>query len=368
MLNRREFFRRGVFLGGAALAAPMVNRGRFQLFARSHNEYSRRAVDLVRESVVIDMLGLVTLDWAKLEKWQREPGAFRPSDFHKIQESGITVFHPAVDLNTEDPYTAIREWMRDWNVFLDSYPKQFVRIDAADGFARAKSQGKVGIILGLQNSSHFRTVDDIDFFYGLGQRVSQLTYNSENQIGAGCGAAHDSGLTEYGMAVIEKMNRVGMAIDVSHTGDCTTLDAIKASTKPVLITHANCRALNPRHPRCKPDDIIRKMAWRGGVMGITAIRGFVCDREPTTIEQVLDHFDHVAQLAGIEHLGLGSDNDLDGRDHNPAYHNMDIGGLGHPKRVFDLTEGLIRRGYSNRNIRLILGGNFRRVLAEIWAV
>lgn len=345
----------------------MINRGRFRLFARSRTEYSRRAVDLVHESIVIDMLGLVTLDWAKLERWQREPGAFKPADFQKIQDSGITAFHPAVDLNTPDPFVAIREWMRDWNVFLDRYPKYFTRIDKVSDFETVKAQRRTGIILGVQNSSHFRTVDDVDVFYRMGQRVSQLTYNAGNLIGYGCGAAHDGGLTPYGAAVIDRMNRLGMAVDVSHTGDCTTLDAINASKSPVLITHANCRALNPRHPRCKPDDVIRKMAARGGVIGITGIRGFVCNHDPTTLDDALDHFDHVAMIAGVEHVGLGSDNDLDGRDHNGAYEHMDIKGLDHPKRVFDLTEGLIRRNYSNRDIGLILGGNFRRALSTIWA-
>ena len=366
MSSRRQFLRRGVFLGGAALAAPMINRGRFRLFAHSRAEYSRRTVDCVRDSVVIDMLGLVTLDWDKLRRWQLEPGAFKPADFHKLRESGITVFHPAVDLNTADPFAAIREWMRDWNVFLDRDPRHFGRIDTAGDFAAVKTRGKIGILLGVQNSSHFRTVEDIAFFHRLGQRVSQLTYNSENPIGDGCGVARDTGLTEYGAAVIARMNEVGMAVDVSHTGDCTTLDAINASKKPVLITHSNCRALNPRHPRCKPDNLIRKMAAKGGVMGITGIRGFVCSRDPATIDDVLDHFDHVAQIAGIEHLGLGSDNDLDGRDRTGVYHHMDIGGLDHPKRVFDLTEALIRRGYSDRHVRMVLGGNFERALAQIW--
>lgn len=367
MWNRRDFLRRGVSLSGAVLAAPMINRGRFCLSGHPRVEYSRRAFDLVRESVVIDMLGLVTLDWPKLDRWQREPGAFKAVDFRKIQESGITVFHPAVDLNTSDPYTAIRDWIRNWNVFLDSHPKQFLRIERPIDFQFLKQQGQVGIILGLQNCSHFRTLDDIDYFYVLGQRVSQLTYNSENTLGAGCGVLRDSGLTEYGATAVARMNRIGMAVDVSHSGDCTSLDAIQASTKPVLITHSNCRALNPRHPRCKPDSIIRAMAARGGVMGITTIRGFVSNHEPATIDDVIDHFDHAAKVGGIEHLGIGSDNDLDGRDRNPAYHNMDIGGLDRPQRIYNLTEGLIRRGYSDHNIRLILGGNFLRALGEIWA-
>ncbi len=367
MWNRREFLKRGVCLGGAVLAAPMINRGRCRLFAGSLAEYSTRAIDLVRESVVIDMLGLLTLDWGKLERWQREPGAFRRADFRKIQDSGISVFHPAVDLNTSQPYQAVREWMRDWNVFLDSHPKQLLRIDRAADLATAKARGKTGVILGFQNSIHFRTLADIDYFYSAGQRVSQLTYNAENPLGAGCGVANDCGLTDYGAAAIARMNEVGMAVDVSHTGDCTTLDAITVSRKPVLITHSNCRALTPRHPRCKPDQVIRAMAAGGGVMGITAIRGFVSNREPATVDRVIDHFDYVARLTSLEHVGLGSDNDLDGRGHNPAYRNMDIRELDHPRRVFDLTEGLIRRGYSNRGIRLILGENFVRALGEIWA-
>ena len=332
----------------------------------ARREYSRRAVDLVRDSVVIDMLGLLTLDWAKLDRWQREAGAFDSSAFQKLRESGITVFHPAVDLNAPRPFDAIRDWAVHWNAFIGRYPDDFLRVDGPADFARAKSDGKAGIILGLQNSDHFRTVADVAYFYGLGQRVSQLTYNSQNAIGVGCGVGHDSGLTGYGTRVVEEMNRIGMAVDISHTGDRTSLDAIRLSKKPVLITHSNCRALNP-HRRCKPDDIIRAMAARGGVMGITVIRSFVGGREPATIEDVLDHFGHVAKIAGIEHVGVGSDNDLEGRDRwGPGLH-LDIAGLEGPQRIFNLTEGLIRRGYSDRDIRLILGGNFQRALSEIWA-
>ncbi|HXZ19707.1 MAG TPA: membrane dipeptidase, partial [Candidatus Acidoferrales bacterium] len=242
--------------------------------------------------------------------------------------------------------------------------------------------GKVGIILGVQDSDHFRTVDDVDFFYGLGQRVSQLTYNSRNLIASGSTERNDSGLSDYGVSVVERMNRLGMAVDVSHCGDVTTLDACGISKRPVLITHANCRALNP-HPRCKTDEAIRKIASTGGVMGITGVRPFVTAKEPTTIENVLDHYDHVAKLAGVEHLGVGSDIGLDGYDALPesirkrlhagykaSYgfrEKDDIEGLDHPKRTYDLTEGLIRRGYSDTDIALILGGNFQRVLAQIWS-
>src|SRR5205814_1445923 len=111
---------------------------------------------------------------------------------------------------------------------------------------------------------------------------------------------------------------VGMAIDVSHCADRTTLEAIEASKKPVLVTHSNCRALVSNSARCKTDEAIRKLAARGGVMGVTMIRSFVRTGGPTTMEDVLDHIDHIARLVGVEHVGLGTDVDLDGRD-NPRW-------------------------------------------------
>jgi membrane dipeptidase len=190
-------------------------------------------------------------------------------------------------------------------------------------------------------------------------------------------------LSDFGVAVVDKMNSTGMAIDLSHCGDQTTLDALSLSTKPVLITHSVTRALNPTHPRTKSDQAIRAMAKTGGVMGIGFLRVFISDSEPTTIENALDHFDHVIKLVGIEHIAVGSDISLYGYDSLPrAYVNAskanlkpgsykfrekdDIEGLNHPLRLYDLTEGLIRRGYSNSEIKLILGDNAKRVLSAAW--
>lgn len=370
MLNRRDFSRRAALAAGAVLGAPMLNRGRFRLFAGTGAEYSNRTVELVGRSLVIDMLGLPTLDWRMLERWERTPDGFRPGDFRKLKSSGITVFNPAVDLdarNAAEAFAATQQWLLGWNALLGNHPRELLRIERVEDLGRAKSEGRIGIVLGFQNADHFRTVEDVRLFYGLGQRISQLTYNEPNRVGAGCASPRDAGLTDYGAAIVQAMNGTGMAIDVSHSSDCTTLDAIRASRKPVLITHANCRALNPRQPRCKPDEIIRQMAARGGVMGITSIRRFVRSQEPTTIEHVLDHFDHVTKLVGVEHLGVGSDGGLDGRDRPGGRYRADIGGLNHPQRIYALTDGLIRRGYSDTSIRLILGENFRRALTEIWS-
>jgi membrane dipeptidase len=162
------------------------------------------------------------------------------------------------------------------------------------------------------------------------------------------------------------MNAVGMAIDVSHSGERTSLDAIAASSKPVLITHSNCRALAGPVARCKPDELIRAAARRGGVIGLTSVRHFVKAGDPVSIEDVLDHFDHAVNVAGIEHVGLGSDLDLAGRDPASGPLRYDIAGLNRVDRVLRLTAGLVARGYTDKQIGLILSGNFRRALGEIW--
>ena len=174
-------------------------------------------------------------------------------------------------------------------------------------------------------------------------------------------------MTEYGQQVLARMNRLGMAVDISHCGDRTTLDVIEASARPVLVTHSNCRALMPHSARCKTDEAIRKLAGKGGVVGVTMERLFVGTGRSVTIENVLGHIDHIVKLVGVEHVGLGSDVDLDGRDGALALKKNDLDGLQYARKVYELTEGLIRRKYSKADIQLILGGNFQRVLGEIWA-
>lgn len=367
-----------------ALAAPMLNRGRFRRVAGSAREYSARAIGLVERSVVIDMLGVFTLDFPQQARWEKDPESFTAAQFQRFKDSGINVFHPAVGLGGVNAYETAMQWFAGWNAFIAGNDERLMRIDSAGDFGRVKGSGKVGVLLGLQNAQHFRRPDDVDLFHGLGQRVAQLTYNSRNMIGNGATERRDEGLSDFGVAIVERMNKVGMAVDVSHCGDRTTLDAFEVSKRPVLITHSNARVLANGHPRDKSDEAIRAVEKSGGVMGITGVRMFVRDREPTTIEHALDHFDHVAKLIGPEHLGVGSDIDLDGYDDMPAELNkqlragykgsygfrekIDIEGIDHPKRMYDLTEGLIRRKYTDAQIEGILGGNFRRVLSEIWKV
>jgi membrane dipeptidase len=362
VVSRRSILAAGV----CALGAPFVNRNRFALLGKTPTQYSALTIDLVQRSTVIDMLGLLTLDYRKLSSWETVPDRFQSVDYQRLKDSGTTVFHPAVGFTEGDVYKASLSDITGWNLFIASHADKFLRVDGPADFSRAKALGKIGIMIGQQNSKHFQTVEDVDRFYALGQRVSQLTYN-DNLIGGGSTDPKNVGLTVYGAQIVDRMNQVGMAVDVSHCSDRTTLDAIEASRKPVLVTHSNCRALVPGSPRCRTDEAIRKLAAKGGVLGVTMVRGFVGAGGSVTIENFLDHIDHVVKVAGVEHAGIGSDVDLDGRDRASApARRYDLDGMQYSRKIFDLTEGLVRRRYTPQNIELILGGNFRRALSTIF--
>jgi len=381
--------RRAIAALALGAAAPAVLRGRFQLFAQSAAPYSRRAIDLVQSSTVVDLLNQFQFpDYSvrppKIEQWLSNPHSFSATDAARYRDSGITVFCLG---SGEDSYEAAVRFMAEWNGFLAANSDTFTRIDRVSDIARAKAAGKVGVMITCQVSGHFRSPADVDTFFGLGQRLSQLTYNFNNKIGSGFLEQRDGGLSVFGLSIMERMQKVGMIVDASHCGDQTTLDALAAATRPVVFSHANARALLPGHLRCKTDEAIQKMAKTGGVMGMNFIRFMVRDTEPVTVEHVLDHVDYVTKLVGVEHVAIGSDldvmgnpNAIGGSGFDPTkqpnfsryqYHTdmdgaLNIKGLDHPKRVFDFTEGLIRRGYSDANIALILGGNAVRTFGAIW--
>jgi membrane dipeptidase len=379
IVGRRHFLKS---TAGLIVAAPFINLGSFQAFAGSSQTYSVRAIDLVNESLVVDMLSL--LDLTKVFATPKGEDAFKFSrdELLTIKASGIDVFHPAIGISGRPAYANALQFMASLNGLVAEHPDLVMRVDSAQDFNDLSKNGKLGVVLGVQNSDHFRTVDDVKEFYHLGQRISQLTYNSQNHIGSGSTDRVDGGISDFGHQIVKSMNDVGMAIDVSHCGDQTTLDAFELSKLPVLITHSNCRALVEGHPRSKTDQAIKRMAEIGGVMGITAVRNFVKNEEPTTIEHYVDHIDHVVKLVGIEHVGIGTDSDIDGYDDLPAetYNQLkagykskyafrekiDIEEMDHPKKMFDLAETLIRREYSNDNIQAILGGNFKRALTKLW--
>ncbi len=375
-ISRRRLLKSGA-LAAIAAGVPMLNLGSFQAFAATPRKYSARAVKVVERSLVIDMLGVLKIDFTP------EAYAAPMSDEAAAQflTSGINVFHNSIGTGGPSAVEDSLEFLAAWQGYAGRNSHVFTLVGRASDLERAKADKRIAVIMGLQNSEHFRTTADVKRFYQLGQRCSQLTYNAQNLLGSGSTDRVDGGVSDFGAEIIKAMNTVGMLVDVSHCGDRTTLDAIELSPRPIAITHSNCRALN-NHPRLKTDEAIQKLAAKGGVMGITGVRNFVSDREPTTVENIVDHIDHVVKLVGIEHVGIGTDSDLNGYDDMPpdqrkklldmyksSYkfrEKLDTDGFDHPQKIFDLTEALIRRGYSDENITAVLGGNFRRLLGATW--
>jgi len=343
----------------------------------TRKKYPRKVVELVQRSLVIDMLAPLKIDF--------NPDAFSlplsDADAQMFRNCGITAFHNSVGVGGATAYADALQFIAAWSGFAGRNSDVFSLVGRVEDLEHAKAQRKVAVIMGLQNADEFRQPGDVKDFYDLGLRCAQLTYNTQNLIGSGSTERVDGGVTDFGEQIIKAMNEAGMLIDVSHSGPRTTLDAIEISPKPIAITHSNCRALND-HPRLKTDEAIRKLAAKGGVMGITGVRMFVKDSEPTTIEHIVDHIDHVVKLVGIEHVGIGSDSDLMGYDHMPkdqyeklkagykstyAFRDkIDTDGFDHPQKVYDLTAALLKRNYSEANIQAVLGGNFRRLLGNTW--
>ncbi|MCL6698615.1 dipeptidase [Sphingomonas sp. NSE70-1] len=362
---------------GAAVAAPYVAKASLPVSPYSKRQYSKRAVELVRGSLVVDMLAPIKIDF--------EPSFYSvpmseqmTADF---RASGINAIHHAIGIGGNNGREQALSFLATWGNYVARNSHVLVGVDKFADILRAKKDGKVAVIMGLQNADQFNRPADVKMFYELGLRCSQLTYNSQNRIGSGSTDRIDGGVSDFGASIIEEMNKVGMLVDVSHCGDRTTLDGIEISKKPIAITHSNCRALID-HPRVKTDEAIKAMAAKGGVMGITGVRNFVSKTDPTTIVNYADHIDHVVKLVGIDHVGIGTDSDLYGYDDtSPEMNKMlrgaykdsyafrekiDIEGFDHPLKMYDLVEELIRRNYSNANINAVLGGNFQRLLTATW--
>jgi membrane dipeptidase len=374
-----------LMLGGCAgrkLKPALSCRELYHALAKQ--SFSARAIDLVNHTLVIDMMA--ALGTHCRQYWFAPPYDFAQADADYLAGSGVRVFHMAPGLPRQDAYAHAREYLHNVTTAVSMHPQQLVLITQTADFARLMATDKLGCLLGIQNSTHFRSVADVNAFWEMGQRVSQITQNQRNRLGSGSMETQDTGLTAYGAEVIQRMNQLGMAVDVAHCGDRTTLDSITASSRPVLITHANCRALNPGYARCKTDEAIKRMAATGGVMGLTGLRAFVRNSEPTTIEHFLDHVDHIARLVGIEYVGIGSDQDVMPNLHDVGansdyyrglpkklrefYRFRDksiVDGLNQYRRMYAITEGLIKRGYSDTDIQGVLGLNFQRALAEIWS-
>ena len=223
-MTRRTFFKGAV---NAAVAAPFVLRHSYRLFAQPAPEYPERVVRLMRESLVIDMLNqfLYRIDQKGLkEKWLTQPGAFTATDFLRFKGTGVSVINFG---EGADGFADAELIFAKWNSFIAQYPQWLARINDAADLMKAKDQGKLGILFGLQSSDQFQNLDDVNRCFGYGLRVSQLSYNFRTRVADGAFEPFDGGVSEYGGKVIDRMNSIGMAVDLGHASDKTKLEAIE---------------------------------------------------------------------------------------------------------------------------------------------
>jgi membrane dipeptidase len=258
----------------------------------------------------------------------------------------------------------------------------FIKAIGIKDIDEALRDGKLALLYLFQNTTPIgKELSRLDLFYNFGVRSIQLTYNSQNLVGCGCLDRSDGGLSKYGIELIEAMNEKGMLIDLSHAGMKTMAEAIAYSSKPVVISHSGCKSVYD-HPRSTTDENIRALAEKGGVMGIFQINPNLGPKQRNTLDDFLAHIDHVVKIAGIEHVGIGSD-----REHKPIPDTEEekrrleeemarvgsksihwpffLSELNHPRRMETIREGLKKRGYGSSDIDKILGGNFYRVYKEV---
>jgi membrane dipeptidase len=223
---------------------------------------------------------------------------------------------------------------------------------------QAEKQGKIAAMLSIEGGEAVEAdLSVLRMLHRLGVRAMTLTWNERNQIADGAAEGRTKGgLTNFGVELISEMNKIGMAVDVSHLSDAGFFDVIDTSKRPIIASHSNCRALC-NHRRNLTDEMIKLLAEKDGVMGMNFAPAFVDDNPGNaTLERILDHIDHVVEAAGVEHVGLGSD--FDGIESCPK-------GLEDVTKMPYITEGLVRRNYSEDDILKVLGGNFLRVLKNV---
>lgn len=308
-----------------------------------------------------------------------------------LKEVGINAVHYTVAFtsfmhlqNLEDNFEMACRSIGRWYRILQENSDLVELATGINSMEEIWKKGKIAIFFGFQNGSPIEdNLDYLNLFYKMGIRFIMLTYNKQNFIGCGGGESRDSGLSDFGRKVVKEMNRLGMCIDLSHCGDKTSFDAIEASEKPCIFTHANPIALAPT-PRNKSDELIRFCVSKGGLVGPKHMIGNMVNKlaEETTVEDYVDIIDHYVNLVGIDNVSLGTD--FSGTVSGLAEANAQIeairamnpnayigkrakpGGFDRIDGLYNVTRCLVKRGYSNEDIEKIYSKNLSRVLKVIF--
>ncbi|MFY9844626.1 MAG: dipeptidase [Terriglobales bacterium] len=302
-----------------------------------------------------------------------------------VQQSGIT----AVNFTISDPtFEGTVGNISTIETLVEQHPETFLIVRRHADIARAKRENKIGIMPGFQYTAFLEEKPErIEMFRQLGVRIMQLTYNNRSIFGDGCLEPGNAGLSKAGIAAVKKMNEIGVALDLSHSGYRTTAEGIAASAKPVLITHSGCAAVYA-HPRNKPDEILKSLADRGGYFGVYLMPYVVASPTVPTRVHVFDHVMHAIDVCGADHVGIGSDGSIQktvlSAEQRAAFDKdiarrkqLGIGAPGEdrypyvpdlngPDHMEIIAIELAKRGQPSAVIEKVLGANFQRVIGEIW--
>lgn len=312
---------------------------------------------------------------------------FKNAHRHGVTAYAVTAWRPRTDLAG-----ALRDGM-DWHRIAREHPNLRVAETASD-IRRAKREGKAALIIAAQGGDFIEAkLHRVEAFQRLGLRLMLLAYNATNLLCDGALDRTSSGLTRFGERVVEESNRVGIVLDLSHTGKRATLEIIDKSRDPCVFSHSNPGALAP-NPRNIDDEQIKACAARGGVIGVCSWGPLVmrpgADRRPK-VDDFIDHIDYVAGLTGgTDHIGIGTDMSLGSypaHEHDPwgepVYPNPSaeygrkisddirsalryVEGFDDYAQVVSLAERLKARGYKEEDVRKILGENYLRLFDQIW--
>ena len=257
--------------------------------------------------------------------------------------------------------------------------------DGVRDILAAHETGRLALVPTLESATPIENeLDRLDVLYGFGVRSMGITYSESNVLGSGLREAGDAGLTDFGRQAVERMNKLGILIDTAHCGDQTSLDTIKVSQQPTVISHAGARALWDT-PRLKPDHVLEALAAKGGVLGIEAApHTTLTERHPRhTLDSCMEHFEYAVRLLGIDHVGFGPDTMfgdhvglhrayaaqlsvtkiLGNKSFQPVAY---VDGLENPADFPNIVRWLIKHGYSDEDIAKVMGGNALRVLRQVW--
>lgn len=314
--------------------------------------------------------------------------ALQCSDFNRellldAQQGGISAINASSVL--WENFRGGMDYVSMWHERLARNADIAMAIRTTDDIRQAKDEGKVGIIMGWQNTSPIE--DRLDYFAvfkGLGVNIMQLTYNTQNFFGAGYLEVRDSGLTGFGREAVDAMTESGILIDLSHVGIETSLETIDHSRKPVAITHCLPAALRDV-PRNKPDEVFQACAAKGGVIGTSLFAPGLAKGNDATVADVIDALEYTLDLVGEDHVAIGTDFNHNRPRPGPwlLWANKDKGtgrtlsdfgsakiskpeGIRHSRDFGNITAEMQRRGWDENRIVKILGGNWMRLFDQTW--